>query len=66
MNFPDNFAHELHFYWAGQPDFQFHQEYVLYQHQDTDIPNTHIMCLLLNRGWQTDGKDLLTSYELSR
>jgi hypothetical protein len=38
---------------------------MLYQHRDSDIPNTHIMCLLLNHGWGTDGKDLLTSYELS-
>jgi hypothetical protein len=60
------FAHELHFYWAGQPTFQSHWKNLLYQHRDSHIPNTHIVCLLLNHGWQTDEKDLLTSYELSR
>jgi hypothetical protein len=39
---------------------------MLYQHRDSDIPNTHIMCLLLNHGWRTDRKYILTSYELSR
>jgi hypothetical protein len=39
---------------------------MLYQHRDSDIPNTRIVCLLLNRRWGTDGKDLLTSYEISR
>jgi hypothetical protein len=29
------------------------------------ISNTHIMCLLLNHGWRTDRKYILTSYELS-
>jgi hypothetical protein len=39
---------------------------MLNQHRDSDIPNTHIMCLLLYHIWQMDRKDLLTSYELSR
>jgi hypothetical protein len=38
---------------------------ILYQHRDSDIPNAHIMCLLLNNGWQTDRIYVLTSYELS-
>jgi hypothetical protein len=33
-----------------------HIRKILYQHQDSDIPNTHIMCLLLNHGWPIDKK----------
>jgi hypothetical protein len=60
------FAHEVQFYWAVQPTFQSHWKNILYQHRDSNITNTHIMCVLLTHGWRTDGKDLLTSYELSR
>jgi hypothetical protein len=59
------FAYKLHFYWSGQPTFQSHWK-MFNHHQDSDIPNAHIMCLLLNHGSRIDEKDLLTSYELSR
>jgi hypothetical protein len=64
MNFPDNLL-------TGCTSIEqvnlpsSYIEKMLYQNQDSDIPNTHIMCFLLNHGWQTDIKYLLTSYELS-
>jgi hypothetical protein len=39
------FSHELHLYWAGQPTFQSHWKNILHQQLDSDIPNSHIMCL---------------------
>jgi hypothetical protein len=65
MNFPDNWLTSCTYIeQVNLPSS--HIGKMLYQHRDSDIPNTHIMCLLLNHGWRTDGKDLLTSYELSR
>jgi hypothetical protein len=65
MNFPDNLLTSCTSIEQGNlPSSNIGK--MLYQHQDSDIPNTHIMCLLLNHGWRTDRKYLLTSYELSR
>jgi hypothetical protein len=65
MNFPDNLLTSCtSIEQVNLPSS--HIGRMFHQQRDSDIPNTHIMCLLLNHGWQTDRKDLLTSYELSR
>jgi hypothetical protein len=65
MNFPDNLLTSCtSIEQVNLPSS--HIGKMLYQHRDSEVPNTHIMCLLLNHGWGTDKKDILTSYELSR
>jgi hypothetical protein len=58
MNFPDNLLMSCSFIEQGNLPSS-HIEKMFYQHRDSDIPNTHIVCLLFNYGWVTDGKDLL-------
>jgi hypothetical protein len=64
MNFPNNLLTSCtsieHVYLPSS-----HIGKMLYQHLDSEVPNTQIMFLLLNHGWGTDGKDLFTCYELS-
>jgi hypothetical protein len=64
MNFPDNLLTSCTSIEQGNLPFS-HIGEMLYQHWDSEIPNTYIMCLLLSHEWGTDVKDLLTSYELS-
>jgi hypothetical protein len=65
MNFPDNLLTICTSFEQGNLPSS-HIEKILYQHGDSDIPNTHIMCLLLNHGWGTDECYLSNFYELSR
>jgi hypothetical protein len=66
MNFPDNLLTSCTSIDQVILPSSHIRENTLYQQRDSDIPNTHIMCLLLNHGWRTDGLHILTSYELSR
>jgi hypothetical protein len=64
MNFPDNWLTSCtSIEQVNLPPR--HIGKMLYQQRDSDIPNTDIMCLLLNHGWRTDVIHLLTSCELS-
>jgi hypothetical protein len=65
MNFPDNLLTSCTSIEQGNLPSS-HIGKMLNQHQDSNIPSTHIMCLLLNHGWRTERKYILTSYELSR
>jgi hypothetical protein len=65
MHFPDKLLTSCTYIEQGNLPSS-HIGKMLYKNQDSDIPNTHIMCLLFNHGWGTDKKYLLTSYELSR
>jgi hypothetical protein len=60
MNFPDNLLTSCtSIEQSNLPTFQFQWKNILYQHRYSDIPNTHIMCLPLNHGWQNGKSDLL-------
>jgi hypothetical protein len=65
MKFPDNLLTSCTFIEQGNlPSSSIGK--MLYQHRDSDIPSTHIVCLLFNHGWRTDESDLSLFYELSR
>jgi hypothetical protein len=65
MNFPDNLLTSCTTIEQGNlPSSSIGK--MLYQHRDSDIPNTHIMWPLLNHGWGTDEYYLSIFYERAR